>query len=70
MGRIRTSEIKDAAKLLLEKYPDRFGADFEKNKIALNEINEEINIIKEKKLRNKIAGYITRLVKSGRLEKL
>ena len=56
IGRIRAKEIKKASFLLIEKYPDRFSNDFEKNKTALN----GMNIIAEKKLKNRIAGYIAR----------
>jgi len=59
MGRIKTWMIKRLGKRLLEKYPDRFSTDFDKNK----EILKEIVDIKSKKLRNILAGYITKTVK-------
>ena len=40
---------------LLEKYPDKFTADFDENKKIIN----EISVVRSKILRNKIAGYIT-----------
>lgn len=58
MGRIRTRDIKDTARKLLERFPDRFTQDFELNKKILN----EINLTNNKKMRNKIAGYLVRLV--------
>ncbi|MCX6819438.1 MAG: 30S ribosomal protein S17e [Candidatus Aenigmarchaeota archaeon] len=58
MGRIRTDDIKKTSRVLINKYPDKFSIDIEKNKTALN----EMKVIFEKKLRNRIAGYITRTV--------
>jgi small subunit ribosomal protein S17e len=40
---------------LLEKYPDKFGLDFDTNKHVIS----EIAIIRSKVLRNELAGYIT-----------
>jgi len=59
MGRIRTKEVKRLAKQLVEKYPDKFSSDFETNKQALN----ELGIFTSKKMRNKVAGYIVRIMK-------
>jgi small subunit ribosomal protein S17e len=41
--------------MILEKHPDLFTTDFEKNK----ELLSEVAIIRTKALRNEIAGYIT-----------
>ena len=41
--------------MILEKHPDLFTTDFEKNK----ELLTEVAIIRAKALRNEIAGYIT-----------
>ncbi len=58
MGRVKSALIKNTAKKLLEKHPDIFTGDFEKNKVAAG------SFIEQKKLRNSVAGYITRLKKS------
>ena len=58
MGRIKTQSVKRYAKLLLKKFPDKFTDDFEFNKKILMEVAE----IKSVKLRNQLAGYITRLM--------
>jgi len=58
MGRIKTTLVKRTAKELLEKSPDSFSSNFEENKKALG------NTMPSKPLRNKIAGYITRLKKN------
>ncbi len=60
MGRIRTAMVKKIARRLVEKYPELFTADFEHNKNVL----KELNIIPTKKLRNRVAGYMVRIVKN------
>ena len=59
MGRIRQKYIKRSARLLLEKYPDKFTGDYEQNRNAL----DGVATIGSKPLKNKIAGYITTLLK-------
>ncbi|RLI00160.1 30S ribosomal protein S17e [Candidatus Bathyarchaeota archaeon] len=65
MGRIRTQTIKRYAKLLLEKFPEKFTDDFEFNKRMLEKIAE----VKSRKLRNQLAGYIASLVARKAKEK-
>ena len=60
MGRVKTRKVKVLAKEIMERFPDRVSADFELNKLLVGEIlTGQIS----KKLRNQIAGYITRLVR-------
>merc|ERR1712054_82385 len=59
MGRVRTKTVKKAARLIIEKYYPRLTLDFQTNK----KICEEVAIIPSKRLRNKIAGYVTHLMK-------
>lgn len=66
MGRIKTMLIKRTVNSLIAKYPDRFKDNFEENKKLVEGVAE----IQSKKLRNVIAGYITRLVKKQKGEVL
>ena len=59
MGRIKTTLVKRSAEEFLEKHPDSFKNKFKTNKDVLKEVGE----IESKKLRNKIAGYLARLIK-------
>lgn len=56
--------VKRISTTVLEKYPDRFGSDFEKNKKAL----QEIAITKSKVLRNRVAGYITSYLRKQKVQ--
>ena len=57
MGKVRTEQVKRIARELLDKYPSQFTADFENNKKFVNEYTN----VSSTKLRNKVAGYTTRL---------
>ncbi len=59
MGKVRPRYIKSSARRLIALYPDRFTTDFEHNKQVLKELLPELT----KRTRNRIAGYITRLMK-------
>jgi small subunit ribosomal protein S17e len=59
MGRVRPRYIKSLGEKLLEMYPDKFTDKFDENKKAVAELAE----IPSKAVRNRVAGYITRLVK-------
>ncbi|MFQ3359704.1 MAG: 30S ribosomal protein S17e [Candidatus Poseidoniales archaeon] len=64
MGNIRPSFIKIRALRLVEDYPDKFNGDFENNKLYVSMFtdlgNSEGKEVTNKKMRNWIAGYITR----------
>lgn len=62
IGNIRTADIKKASFELIARYPDKFKADFEGNKRAL----DELKIIDHKKVRNRVAGYIVRIARHGK----
>lgn len=58
MGRIKSLMVKRAAKQLLAKDEAKFNDTFEHNKQVLGG-----NTMPSKPIRNKIAGYMARLVK-------
>ncbi|GIU69698.1 MAG: 30S ribosomal protein S17e [Candidatus Woesearchaeota archaeon] len=59
MGRIKTQLIKRTTEEIMSKDHDAFTTDFNENKQILS---TKLNI-RSKKIRNVIAGYITRLKK-------
>ena len=59
MGKVRIGLVKRVARRLLAAYPDLFTEDFEHNKRVVAQLVE----LESKKLRNQIAGYVTRLVR-------
>ena len=67
MGKVRPERVKRIARELIRRNPDKFSTDFESNKKTLDSITKVYSV----KLRNRIAGYITRLVaisKAGETE--
>ncbi len=58
--------VKKMARELVERFPDKFTTDFENNK----KLVESLTNISSKKLRNKVAGYITQLQKQKKQSKL
>jgi len=52
--------IKRISIELIDRYPYSFGTDFEPNKQFLKQVGLDVS----KKLRNKVAGYVTTIVKS------
>ncbi|KAK9909001.1 hypothetical protein WJX75_005901 [Coccomyxa subellipsoidea] len=59
MGRVRTKTVKKASRVLVEKYYGRLTLDFDTNK----RVAEDVATIQTKRLRNKIAGFTTHLMK-------
>jgi small subunit ribosomal protein S17e len=59
MGSVKPSYIKNFATDLLNKYQSSFGTDFEQNKLKVSEYTD----IKNKTIRNRVAGYITRVLR-------
>eukprot|EP00798_Chlamydomonas_sp_ICE-L_P028282 gene28282-31390_t len=58
-GRVRTKTVKKASRVIIEKYYGRLTQDFDINK----RVCAEVAIIQSKRLRNKIAGFTTHLMK-------
>ena len=56
---VRTKTVKRSARLIVEKYYSRLTMDFHTNK----RITDEVAIVPSKRMRNKIAGFVTHLMK-------
>ncbi|MGQ9788497.1 MAG: 30S ribosomal protein S17e [Candidatus Hadarchaeaceae archaeon] len=59
MGSVRSLDIKRAAREMLNKYPNKFTKDFSENVKILDELIKTDS----KTTRNRVAGYITRILK-------
>merc|ERR1712017_62679 len=59
MGRVRNKTVKRASKKVIERYYQRLTLDFATNK----RICDEVAMIPSKRLRNKIAGFTTHMMK-------
>ncbi|CAI9097645.1 OLC1v1034119C1 [Oldenlandia corymbosa var. corymbosa] len=59
MGRVRTKTVKKSSRQVIERYYSKMTLDFHTNKKVLG----EVSIIASKRLRNKIAGFSTHLMK-------
>lgn len=66
MGRIKTQVIKRLTREIMGRYEDKLTDDFEKNKLAIISLTG----LSSKKLRNSVAGYVTRLVKVKRKKEI
>jgi small subunit ribosomal protein S17e len=60
LGKVRTEKVKKIARELVRQHPNKFTADFKNNQ----ELVKSLTIISSTRLRNRIAGYITRLLAS------
>lgn len=58
---IKPDYVKKTGNVLLERYPEAFGEDFEENKQLVAELTD----IDSKGVRNRIAGYVTHKVAAG-----
>jgi small subunit ribosomal protein S17e len=65
-SKVRTELEKRIARELVEKFPDKFTTEFEANK----KLVESLTNISSTKLRNRVAGYITRLQNQKKQNKL
>lgn len=58
MGKVKTEHIKRLANELMERFPKEFSNNFDENKHAVDALTQGTTT----KVRNQIAGYITRAV--------
>lgn len=56
MGRVKSTAIKTLARDIVSSHGDKFTTKFEKNKTIINKVKK----IDSKKIRNILAGYITK----------
>jgi small subunit ribosomal protein S17e len=64
LGNVRTEQVKRTAKELVRRFPGRFSSNFEENKKVVGKLTEGASV----KIRNQIAGYITRYLALGEVE--
>ena len=57
LGKVRTDTVKRTSRELIRRFPERFTGEFESDKEAVN----DLVVTRSKRLRNRIAGYVTRL---------
>jgi small subunit ribosomal protein S17e len=58
LGKVKTEHIKRLGKELMERFPDKFSSDFDANKHTVDALTNGATT----KVRNQVAGYITRTV--------
>jgi small subunit ribosomal protein S17e len=58
LGKVKTEHIKRLGKELLSRFPDKFSSNFDDNKHVVDELTQGATT----KMRNQIAGYITRVI--------
>jgi small subunit ribosomal protein S17e len=58
LGKVRTEYVKRIARELVERFSGKFTTDFKNNKKLVGDLTN----VSSTKLRNRIAGYTTRLV--------
>eukprot|EP00608_Synchroma_pusillum_P006131 CAMPEP_0198428408 /NCGR_PEP_ID=MMETSP1452-20131203/6538_1 /TAXON_ID=1181717 /ORGANISM="Synchroma pusillum, Strain CCMP3072" /LENGTH=125 /DNA_ID=CAMNT_0044148803 /DNA_START=47 /DNA_END=424 /DNA_ORIENTATION=+ len=56
---VRTKTVKRSARHIIEKYYSKLGLDFHTNKRVV----DECAVLPSKRMRNKIAGFVTHLMK-------
>lgn len=66
MGNIRTSQIKRLAKQIVRDFNDQLADDFEINKHVVEEVCSPMS----KRMRNRIAGYVTRIIRQLKENKI
>jgi ribosomal protein S17E len=54
-GRVRTKTVKRSARAVVERYYSKLTLDFDTNK----RVTDEVTVVPSKRMRNKIAGFIT-----------
>ncbi|MDD3791824.1 MAG: 30S ribosomal protein S17e [Candidatus Bathyarchaeota archaeon] len=58
MGKVKTEQIKNLGRELMDRFPNKFTINFDENKRAVDELTKGTTT----RVRNKVAGYITRSI--------
>jgi len=58
LGKVKTEQIKHLAKDLMTKFPGKFTTNFDENKVLVSKLTMGATT----RVRNQVAGYITRTV--------
>lgn len=66
MGRIKTAAIKRTSLMLVKQHEDQLFKTYEENKPAVSRFLK----IQSKKMRNVIAGYVTRLMQAKGIKRI
>lgn len=66
IGNVRSRAVKRISKNIVVNFYDQLSTDFEKNKFIV----ESVTNVQSKSYRNKIAGYVTTLMKQIRDNKI
>ena len=56
LGKVKTEQIKNLGKELMKRFPEKFSRNFDENKHMVDKLTEGTTT----RVRNKVAGYITR----------
>jgi small subunit ribosomal protein S17e len=56
LGKVKTDQVKKAGKELMHRFPEKFNTNFDENKVAVETLTQGTTT----RVRNQIAGYITR----------
>jgi small subunit ribosomal protein S17e len=58
LGKVKTEQIKHLGKELMTRFPGKFTTNFDENKRIVDEVTKGTTT----RVRNKVAGYITRTI--------
>lgn len=61
LGKVKPYYVKKLARKLVERFPERFNSDFENNKRMVDALTD----VSSTRIRNRVAGYLTKLVKAN-----
>ena len=64
LGKVKTEQIKRVGKELMARFPDKFSSNFDDNKHSVSSLTKGATT----RVRNQIAGYITREYSSAQAE--